>query len=241
VEGGKPCEKCGAEKVRCSGRLRCKPCHAAWGAKYRAANPEKVKARKAKYHAANSEKEKARLAKYHAANPEKVKARLAEYRAANPEKVKARKAEYRAANPEKVKARKAEYRAANPEKGMLRSARGRAREKGWDFNLELSDIIIPAKCPVLGIPLVSGSGKGSPQRNSPSLDRIDSRKGYVKGNIWVISWQANRIKSDSTPEELIAIGKAVERRLFPRLVDKLMAKSKAAAYIEAEDEGEAAE
>ena len=42
-------------------------------------------------------------------------------------------------------------------------------------------------------------------RISPSIDRIDSTKGYTKDNIQIISWRANRIKNDSTPEELMQI------------------------------------
>jgi hypothetical protein len=38
--------------------------------------------------------------------------------------------------------------------------------------------------------------------NSYSLDRIDSNKGYVKGNVWVISRRANVIKNNATLEEL---------------------------------------
>lgn len=40
------------------------------------------------------------------------------------------------------------------------------------------------------------------QASSPSLDRIDNRMGYVPGNVWVISWKANRMKSDASMEEL---------------------------------------
>jgi hypothetical protein len=51
------------------------------------------------------------------------------------------------------------------------------------------------------------------QRRNYSLDRIDSSKGYIKGNVWVISLRANRIKNDSTPQELRLIADKVEERL----------------------------
>ena len=44
---------------------------------------------------------------------------------------------------------------------------------------------------------------------SPSLDRIDSTKGYVPGNVWVISNKANRMKSNAAAEELIIFAKSV--------------------------------
>ena len=49
--------------------------------------------------------------------------------------------------------------------------------------------------------------------DSYSLDRIDSSRGYVKGNIWAISLRANRIKNDSTVEELRLIADKVEQKL----------------------------
>lgn len=55
---------------------------------------------------------------------------------------------------------------------------------------------IPSHCPVLGIPLKYKGGD-----NSPSLDRIDSNKGYVVGNVEVISYRANVLKNSSTQEE----------------------------------------
>lgn len=42
-----------------------------------------------------------------------------------------------------------------------------------------------------------------------SLDRIDPRKGYVKGNVWIISYRANLIKNDGTAEEHEMIAKAM--------------------------------
>ena len=66
------------------------------------------------------------IAAWRAANPEKARARNAAYRAANPEKVKAKDAAYRAANLEKVKAKDAAYGAANPDKINAKTARRRA-------------------------------------------------------------------------------------------------------------------
>jgi len=92
----------------------------------------------------------------------------------------------------------------NREKRMLSSARARARSRGLDFDLELDDIVIPEYCPVLGIKLSTETGNKN-QYDSPSLDRIDSSKGYVKGNVAVISWRANWIKQNATLEEVTAL------------------------------------
>lgn len=96
------------------------------------------------------------------------------------------------------------HRAENIVQYILKRAQVRAAERGWDFNLEPQDIQIPSRCPILGIPLeVTSRGYSD---NSVSLDRIDSTKGYVKGNVAVISRLANIIKSSGTAEqhELIA-------------------------------------
>lgn len=84
---------------------------------------------------------------------------------------------------------------------LWKSSKKRAEEKGWDFNIELSDIKIPKICPLLKIPLVEHSTRDR-HYDAPSLDRINSSKGYTKDNIWVISHRANQIKNDATLEEL---------------------------------------
>ena len=93
-------------------------------------------------------------------------------------------------------------RKENPVKWILYSAKARAKEKGWDFNLEESDIIIPEYCPILGIKLSTLGGRGIQTFNSPSIDRIDSTKGYVKGNVKIISLRANMMKNDANLQEL---------------------------------------
>jgi hypothetical protein len=77
------------------------------------------------------------------------------------------------------------------------------------FDLDRSDLVIPTHCPVLGIPLVFGNvDKGyshHASEGSPSIDRIDPEGGYVKGNVVIVSWRANRIKGNASIQELIKI------------------------------------
>ena len=90
-----------------------------------------------------------------------------------------------------------------PEYRLWSAALERARKKGLDFDILLEDIVIPSYCPLLNIPLKKGVGRKN--KGSPSLDRIDSSRGYTKDNIWLISVRANTIKSDATLEELVLI------------------------------------
>ena len=41
--------------------------------------------------------------------------------------------------------------------------------------------------------------------SSPSMDRVNPLKGYVKGNVAILCWRCNRIKQDAAPQELRAI------------------------------------
>ena len=58
----------------------------------------------------------------------------------------------------------------------------------------------PKVCPVFVIEL--DWGMNGLNGNSPSLDRIDSTKGYIKGNVMMISHLANSMKNNATPEQL---------------------------------------
>ncbi len=107
------------------------------------------------------------------------------------------------ADPAWVEARKESvrrWRTNNREASMLCAAKARAKRLGLEFDLDLSDIVIPKKCPVLGIDLKFTEGKQN--QGTPALDRIDNSKGYIKGNVAVISHKANRVKSDLSFEEI---------------------------------------
>jgi len=80
---------------------------------------------------------------------------------------------------------------------MWKSARDRAIKKGLEFSIRVEDIKIPKTCPLLNKELIEND-----REYTPSLDRINSSKGYTIDNIWVISHRANQIKNDATLDEL---------------------------------------
>lgn len=87
-----------------------------------------------------------------------------------------------------------------PAKHMLARAKARAIKKGFKFNLTIEDIIpLPTHCPIFKIPLRVSE---VPQdENAYSLDRINNNLGYVKGNVIVMSYLANRLKNNGTAEQ----------------------------------------
>jgi hypothetical protein len=91
---------------------------------------------------------------------------------------------------------------------MWKNAKRRANKNGIDFSILETDILIPDVCPVFGTLLVVGMVRND---NSPTLDRIDNSKGYIIGNIRVISWRANRIKGDATTREIELILEYMKR------------------------------
>lgn len=110
---------------------------------------------------------------------------------------------------DKINAQKRESFARNIEHNMWNRAKTRAKNHNLDFNIEVSDIIIPKICPILEVPIEIGTKDD--YEYSPSLDRIDNSKGYVKGNVWVISKKANSMKNSASTEELIKFCKNIIR------------------------------
>lgn len=88
---------------------------------------------------------------------------------------------------------------------LINNARYRATQRGLDFDLTVEDIVIPDKCPYLDLHFSEMFGKNKEIRGDflPTLDRIDNTKGYVKGNVEVISRLANTMKNKATKEQLI--------------------------------------
>lgn len=101
---------------------------------------------------------------------------------------------------ERLYEEKRKSRLNNIQNCIWAKAKQRAKKYGLDFNIDISDIQIPDICPILEVPLKYGT-KGD-YEYSPSIDRIDTTKGYIKGNIAIISKKANSMKNSATFEEL---------------------------------------
>lgn len=87
---------------------------------------------------------------------------------------------------------------------VLRRVKSNCRKTGIEVTITESDILIPTHCPILGIEL-DRFATTKTRSNAPSIDRIDNNKGYIPGNIIIVSLKANRIKNDATVEELMKV------------------------------------
>jgi hypothetical protein len=139
------------------------------------------------------------------------------WKAANREHVREQNRLWEKANPEKVLAKKRRYR-ADPNSGVSRNERSpqtrrrqlflrirkRAEREGIEFTLRYEDIVWPQTCPVFGF-AIDYHPKGSRNHDSPSIDRLDSSRGYTPDNIIVMSWRANWLKRDASLSELRAV------------------------------------
>lgn len=86
-----------------------------------------------------------------------------------------------------------------------------AEKKGIEFTIKLSDLAYPEICPLLNIPIHYHSSDS--RNNWPSIDRINNTKGYTPDNVWIISNRANRLKSDSTPGELMKLALNLQKKI----------------------------
>ena len=92
---------------------------------------------------------------------------------------------------------------------MKHSAKYESKKRNIIFNISSKDIeeLWPEdnKCPALGVNFTM-QGKNGGSNYSPSLDRIVPELGYIKGNLQIVSFLANRIMSSATPDQVIQVG-----------------------------------
>ena len=95
----------------------------------------------------------------------------------------------------------------------MTSARSRAKKHGYDFNIDskyVTKLILQSngECQATGLPM-------STTYHCPfkaSLDRIDSNKGYVKGNVRVVITMFNYMKQDYTDSQFALVAKAFAKK-----------------------------
>jgi len=199
--------------------------------KWRKKNPKKVKQYAIKWQEKNPEKVKASVKKWQKNNPEKVYASNLKWRKKNPEKA----SQWQKKNPELYKKRQKVYfttlykKFNSGDRMQLWKRKIRIAKQGTKvrFKNKRSIDITPEfleqkfleqdkKCPYLGVELyyrddVLDSGLG------PSIDRIDSTKGYLKDNTEIVSYLANTVKGQMTKELFLEFCEAVINKNFNNL------------------------
>ena len=91
---------------------------------------------------------------------------------------------------------------------MYQRTKARANRKGREFTIIMSDLVIPERCPIFNVPLIENTPY------APSIDRIDSDKGYTSDNIQIISQRANLLKNNASVEELELVINFLKRKSY---------------------------
>jgi hypothetical protein len=86
-----------------------------------------------------------------------------------------------------------------------------AATRGVEHSICIQDIPTPEFCCYLKLKLVYRENPGKKIRtfDTASIDRIDSTKGYIPGNIQIISDLANRMKQNATIDQMLAFAKGI--------------------------------
>jgi hypothetical protein len=114
------------------------------------------------------------------------------------------------ANPEEFRLKERERARRDPKrywaKNAAKNARIRADKAGVPFTITTEYIlgVVPDTCPVFGTPFIF-VGNGFVGPDSASLDRLVPAKGYVPGNVVVISHFANTIKNNASAKEVARV------------------------------------
>lgn len=103
---------------------------------------------------------------------------------------------------------------STPRLRILLNSKRSAKDREIFHDIDEEDITLPEKCPYLGIDLdysFTKSETNGRRHNAPALDRINTDRGYVEGNVQVISDLANRMKSNASIEQLLCFARSVIR------------------------------
>ena len=118
---------------------------------------------------------------------------------------------YQTNNLEKIKQRRIIHYQSNITSYILKLSKANAKNKNATHTISEKDIQKKLNecqnkkgkyiCPVLGIEMKIGIGRGKQLDNSLSIDCMNPKDGYTPDNIAIMSWRANHVKNDGTAEE----------------------------------------
>lgn len=124
------------------------------------------------------------------------------YRAANREAVRANERRYYAENKDVINNKSKRWRDTNGVYQMMHlAAQGRARNKNYSYELSAAIIQVIVisqqnKCALTGVTFDFERGDFRNKPLGPSIDRIDSRKGYTLDNVQIVTVIANKAKNE---------------------------------------------
>ena len=85
---------------------------------------------------------------------------------------------------------------------IIRNSKYCAKRRNIEFSIKYTDFELPEVCPILGIKLEYGAGHDGNAPQHATLDRIDNTKGYVPGNVMIVSRLANAMKNEASFNQL---------------------------------------
>ncbi|WP_431290409.1 hypothetical protein [Burkholderia cepacia] len=98
---------------------------------------------------------------------------------------------------------------------IWKSAKDRASRKGIEFTLSREKVeraVVGGICEVTGIKFDMSVKNKNQSSFSPSVDKIDPRKGYTDENCQIVCWLYNRAKGDGTHAEVMLLVEALNAR-----------------------------
>ena len=161
---------------------------------YRLRNKDRIRSCRQDYYQKNKERLKEYSRVYHEKNKEKRLAAAYAYKKLHPEI--AQKAHQKA-------------RTKRPWERPLANAKNRATKKGFAFDLtrEWCERIWQNKCAVSGLLFAFGDRSHYPF--APSIDRIDSSRGYLQDNCRFVLFAINSLKGTGTDTDMLKIASAI--------------------------------
>ena len=170
----------------------------------------------------NPEMHRLACEKYRKSHREQIRQHYKEYRRLNKGIVLARQKVYRDSNKEKISISGRQYR--KTPKGRLSRILHQVRNRDKSCNLNINYVmnlymLQQGKCAISGAKMVTSgyassceariTSKGAPVLDSISIDRKNPKKGYIKGNVRLVTFQANVAKHLGTDAQLLKFCKAV--------------------------------
>lgn len=139
-------------------------------------------------------------------------ARCKKWRDNNKPRMKAYTDKWRGENMDLVRQTRKEYKKrlkeTQPVDFIFEKSKSNARNHKHEHTITKTTVALlllrqSERCYYSGLKFSYSATKNNPLY--PSLDRIDSSKGYIEGNVVLVAWFMNRAKSDCTRDEFVGL------------------------------------